>query len=242
MAENQEPIRVFLVDDHALFRASLRALLRGEKGMEMVGEAANMEDAVEGIKRSQPDVVLMDISLGKSPIDGLDGTRMVRSVSPDVPVLVLTMHEDDELLLQAAHAGACGYLLKDSSREELVDAIRATAGGGGWISPLMARRAMRLISGTPASVPDPTVTEKAARRFGLSERELEVLRLMARGHTYQEIAEALYASVSHVKQVASSLCDKLGARDKAHATAIAVAEGLVPPPRPGGSQDAQTAS
>lgn len=229
---NSEPaIRVFIVDDHALLRDSLRALLRAKPGIEVVGEAGSVAGLTEAIRSTQPHVVLMDISLGHDQPDGLEGTRMIRAACPEAAVLVLTMHEDEEMLSRAAKAGASGYLLKASRPDELVTAIRAAAAGGGWLSPAVARQAMEVMAGISEDGPSEEAQAEAAERLRLTQRERDVLAMIAHGHKYQEIAEALFVSTSQIKQVARSICDKLGARDKAHAAAIAVAEGLVTPPR-----------
>ncbi|MCD6351215.1 MAG: response regulator transcription factor [Armatimonadetes bacterium] len=231
MATSTPAIRVFIVDDHALLRDSLKALLRPKPHIEVVGEAEGVEGLAEALQRTQPHVLLMDISLGQNKPDGLEGTRIARSVCPEVGVLVLTMFEDEEVLVEAARAGASGYLLKNSTPDELISAIEAVASGGGWLSPAVALKALEYLAGPAEGGPSEEARQEAAERLGLTERERQVLAMIVQGRKYQEIADALYVSTSQIKQVARSLCDKLGARDKAHAAAIAVAEGLVLPPK-----------
>ena len=228
MTRDDRKIRVFIVDDHELLRTSLRALLSEEGAIEVVGEAGETSGLAEKLSETVPDVILMDISLGHGKPDGLEGSRIARRTCPDAVVVVLTMHEDDRMLEEAARAGATGYVLKSSRPEELIGAIRVAATGGGWLSPAVARRTLaRIADGGISSNPD-TVAE-TIKRFDLSDREVEILRLTVHGATYEEIAHQLFVSTSQIKQVASGAAHKLGARDKAHAAAIAVAEGIVPP-------------
>jgi two-component system response regulator NreC len=171
----------------------------------------------------------MDISLGAEKLDGIKGVKIAREACPEVAVLILSMHDDYELLVEAARAGASGYLVKACTSEELVAAIRAVASGGGWLSPMMARKAMDLLAGAASVHAGQEKRDVASGRLGLTEREQEILGMIARGYKYQEIGEALFISTSQVKQIARRICEKIGARDKAHAAAIAVADGLVAP-------------
>ena len=228
MSKPKPSLRVFLVDDHALIRASLRKLLESEDGIEVVGEAADLEGLAEIMRDLQPDVVLMDISLGDGQPDGFEGARIVREASPDTAVLMVTIHADEAMLEEAARAGACGYVLKASTPEELMRAITAAAEGAGWISPPMAGKVMERIAGGRTS--SAQRNEDKIAEYGLTPREVDVLERIVKGMTYEEIAKELFVSKSQIKQLAGSLCRKLGARDKAHAAAIAVAAGLVAPP------------
>ncbi|MBC7289448.1 MAG: response regulator transcription factor [Armatimonadetes bacterium] len=227
MRETQT-LRVFLVDDHELVRVSLRKLLESEDGIEVVGEAGSLAGLAEAVRKAAPDVVLMDISL-RGEADGFEGARMVKEACPDAAVLMLTMHADEAMLEEAAKVGASGYVLKAASPDELIAAILAVANGAGWISPQMASKLMDRIAGRQGRL-GPGRDEAAVARYGLTPRELEVLERIVKGMTYEEMAKELFVSRSQVKQLAGSLCRKLGARDKAHAAAIAVAQRLVPPP------------
>lgn len=229
MKKSDRNIRVFVVDDHELLRASLKALLSEEETIEVVGEAGEVAGLAEKLNEAVPDVILMDISLGPGKPDGLEGSRIARQTCPDAVVVVLTMHEDERMLEEAARAGASGYVLKAGGPQELVNAIKVAATGGGWLSPLVARRTMERIAGGGLGANADAMAE-AIKRFDLTDREVEVLRLTVQGATYEEIARQLFVSTSQVKQVASGAARKLGARDKAHAAAIAVSEGIVPPP------------
>ena len=229
MAKTTKTIRVFLVDDHGLIRASLRKLLESEGGMDVVGEAAGAVGVAEAVRRAEPDVVLMDISLGEGEPDGFEATKAIKEASPDTPVLMLTMHADEAMFEEAARAGACGYVLKAATPDELVRAIRAAAEGAGWISPQMAGKVMARVGGRD-TVRRGVVEQEKIAQYGLTPRELEVLERIVTGMTYEEIARELFVSKSQIKQLAGSLCRKLGARDKAHAAAIAVAERIVAPP------------
>ncbi len=228
MGKAERKIRVFIVDDHELLRSSLQALLSGEETLEVVGEAGEVEGLAGKLQTAAPDVVLMDISLGQGKPDGLEGSRVARQTCPDAVVVVLTMHEDERMLEEAARAGASGYVLKASRPQELIDAIKVAATGGGWLSPLVARHTMERIADGGLG-PNAETMAEAIEHFDLTDREVEVLTFTVQGATYEEISRQLSVSTSQVKQVASGAARKLGARDKAHAAAIAVSEGIVPP-------------
>lgn len=225
------PIRIVVVDDHTLFRKSLCSLLDQDERASVVGEAASLEE-LEALLPSvvgDVQVVLMDYHLGENHPDGVEATLWLHERHPQLPVLMLTMHDEREVLVQVARAGASGYILKDSEVEELVRAIELTAEGKGYLSPQMMGKAMAEIA--RASL-EPSGEDEASRpgTYGLTPREMDVLRRLVRGMTYSEIAHELLVSVSQVKQLAASILTKLGARDKAHAAAMAVAKRLVPPP------------
>ncbi len=226
-----DTIRIIVVDDHTLFRKSLRSLLGQEEVVEVIGEA----DSLAGLQELMPtlgdkvDVVLMDYHLGDDAPDGVVAARWLQERYPAAPVLMLTMHDEREVLARAAQAGVVGYVLKDAEVEDLVGAIRLAAEGKVYLSPQMAEKAMQELSKVPlgAAADKPAVTPET---YGLTPREMDVLRRVVIGLTYSEIAKDLYVSVSQIKQLAGSIFIKLGARDKAHAAAMAVARRLVPPP------------
>ncbi len=231
-------IRVFIVDDHAILRSSLKALLRSEKDIEVVGEAGGVDGLIQAVQDAAPDVILMDISLGDGEPDGIEATRMVREAYPSAKVLILTMHDDDEYLPHAAKAGAAGYVLKAAEADELIQAIRVAASGGGFLSPKVAKQALDQIAKQADRVHEQSREELIAE-LGLTDQELEVLELMVQGYRYEEIARRLFLSKSRIKQAASSICRKLKARDKAHACALAVHLGLVTElPRQGSGPEA----
>ena len=197
----QSTIRILIADDHALVRAGLRRLIESERGLEVAGEAATGEEAVECAFELRPDVLLMDISM-----PGLSGTaatdRIARDL-PDVRVLVLTMHDDRGHLRRMLDAGAAGYVLKRSSPDQLVRAIRTVAEGGSYVDPQLAGEVLR--AGNPAPDVD------AAR---LSSREEEVLRRVAWGESNKSIARDLGVSVRTVETYKARIADKLGLRTR----------------------------
>jgi DNA-binding NarL/FixJ family response regulator len=215
-------IRVALVDDQAIVRAGLARILSPEDGFEVVAECADGRQAVERLPALHPDVVLMDIRM--PVLDGIAATVRLREASDSLAVLVLTTFDEDEVLWGALEAGAAGFVLKDSSAEQLIAAARAVAGGAAWFDPAVTPRILehyrRRIA--PAS-------REAARLELLSEREREVLRLMARGATNGEIAASLYLAEATVKTHIGSIFGKLAVRDRAAAIVFAYEHGVVTP-------------
>ena len=213
-------IRLVLADDQALIRAGLRMILDAEPDMEIVTEVADGAQAIAAVRAYRPDLVLMDVRM--PGMDGLSATRALRS--PDevhsVPVLILTTFDDDEVLWGSVHAGAAGFVLKDSAADDLVNAIRVTAAGGSWLDPRVTPRLLHRLRSS--SNPD----DAAGELDRLTERELEVLRLMAQGSTNNEIADALFVSERTVKSHVGSIFTKLGARDRAAAIVLAFRAGL----------------
>ena len=216
-------IRVLIADDHAGFRAGLGALLATERGLEVVGEARDGAEAVAQTMRLQPDVVLMD--LGMPEVDGVTATRRILETSPHVAVLVLTMAADDDAVFDALRAGARGYLLKGADRSELVRAIHSVAAGEAIFGPDVARRLMQHFA-SPSPSP-------AAPFPDLSERELEILELIARGLPNLAIGERLGIAPKTVRNHVSNIFGKLDVRDRAEAVVRARDAGLGER-RPGG--------
>jgi len=216
------PIRVLLVDDQALFREGLRTLLGMQPELVVVGEAANGQEALQLAARLDPQVVLMDLRM--PVLDGVTATRRLHEAQPDCRVIVLTTFDDDEYVFEGLRAGAVGYLLKDVPSEKLVEAIRAAAGGESFLQPSVAAKVVaefaRLAEQASAK-PAPTLAEP------LSGRELEVLRLVARGASNKEIAGALFIAEGTVKNHLTSILGKLGARDRTQALLKAQELGLV---------------
>lgn len=212
-----EQIRVLIADDHALVRMALRTLLEAEPDLEVVGEAADTDSAIEAVLRLVPDVLLLDIRMpGRG---GIEVCRSVKSVAPRICVLVLTSFDDDDELFGALEAGANGYLMKDTRPERIVTAVRALYDGQSVFDPAIASR---LVSGRPAG--DRHGLELADP---LSERELEVLELMARGHSNKDIARELWIGESTVKTHVSHVLRKLGESDRTNAVLRALRAGLV---------------
>ena len=213
-------IRLVIADDQALVRAGLRLILEAEDDLDVVAEAADGEEAIAVIAASRPDVVLMDVRMPRT--DGITATRRLLAEQPDAPpVLMLTTFEDDEVLWGAIESGAAGFLLKDSPADDLVTAIRTTAAGGSWLDPRVTPRLLARLRAAPRV--DSEVLER------LTSRELEVLAMMARGHTNTEIADGLYVSERTVKSHVTSIFVKLEARDRAAAILLAYRSGLVDP-------------
>jgi DNA-binding NarL/FixJ family response regulator len=218
-------IRVALVDDQAIVRAGLARILSPDDGFEVVAECADGQQAVAELPAVGPDVTLMDIRMPR--LDGIAATAQLRGIGP---VLVLTTFGEDEVLWGAIEAGAAGFVLKDSSAEELIAAVRAVAGGGAWFDPAVAPRVLDRYRRVVA----PTARD-AARLDLLTEREHDVLRLMARGATNAEIGASLHVAEATVKSHVGSIFTKLDVRDRAAAIVFAydhgvVAPGSTPPP------------
>lgn len=211
------PIRVLIVDDHASFRAGLRALLETASDFEVVGDASSGADAVVLAARLQPDVILMDITMPGG--DGIEATRRILDASPHVAIVILTMDGGDEPVVAALRAGARGYVLKGAQRHELFRAIRAAAAGEALFSPDIARR----LAGYVAPAGTPPVTPPFPE---LTEREREILDLIAAGRSNAEITNRLVVSPKTVRNHVSNIFSKLGVRDRAEAIVVARQAGM----------------
>jgi DNA-binding NarL/FixJ family response regulator len=211
-------ITVLVVDDHRVVRAGLVALLKQSPSLNVVGEAGNGEEAVRLAGELQPDVVLMDMQM--PVMTGVEATKAIKGQWPAIQVLVLTTYDDDELIWGGLQAGAKGYLLKDAPPEELLQGIRAVAAGQSLLPPHIAAKLMQVISqGGPGGKSEPADQ--------LTERELEILGLMARGAANKEIAAALFISENTVKTHISNLFQKLDVRDRTEAVTRALSRGLI---------------
>ena len=215
-------IRVLIADDQKLVRSGFRIMLELEEDMEVVGEAENGRDAVEGVRLRPTDVVLMDIQMPR--LDGIEATRLLGELPKPPRVLVLTTFEMDEYLYGAMKAGASGFLLKDIGREELVAAVRAVAQGERLIAPAMVTRLVERFVQRPAPVAG-TPAELAE----LSERELDTMRLVARGLSNAEIGEQLFIGEATVKSHVAAILRKLGLRDRVQIVVTAYECGLIEP-------------
>jgi DNA-binding NarL/FixJ family response regulator len=213
----EDSIRVLIADDHPLFRDGMRGLLGSLPDMEVVGEASSGEQAIELARELQPDVILMDIKM--PGINGIEATREILHTSPRIGVLVVTMFEDDDSVFAAMRAGARGYLLKDSSGQEVMHAIRAVASGEAIFGPGVAQRLISFFS-----APSPAVSRRAFPE--LTEREEEILSLVAQGKTNQEIAKELFVSLKTVRNHVSNIFLKLQVADRAQAVIRAREAGL----------------
>jgi two-component system response regulator NreC len=211
------PMRILIVDDHGVLRAGLRSLLNAEPDLQVVGEAADGRTGLRLAAELSPDLVLMDISM--PGMSGIQVTRQLKETLPGTRVLILTLHEDESLLREAIRAGASGYILKQAVEAELISAIRAVGRGDLYIHPAMTRALLKDVSPLLASEENPTEP--------LSPRELEVLRLVAQGHTNRQVAEKLHLSVRTVESHRANLMNKLGLSSPAQLVRYAIEHGLL---------------
>jgi DNA-binding NarL/FixJ family response regulator len=215
------PVRVVLADDQEMVRAGLRMLLDFQPDLEVVGEAADGLAAVDVVTRTRPDVVLMDVRMPRC--DGIEAARRIVAALPETAVVVLTTFDDDASLAEALRAGVSGFLLKVAPPEQLLHAVRTVAAGNGLLDPAVTLRVIAASAAAPA--PDPAA---AARLASLTQRETDVLRLVAEGLTNAEIAGRLYLGEATVKTYLSRMLTKLDLRDRVQAVAFAFRSGLVP--------------
>lgn len=215
------PIRLLVADDHGLLRAGLIALLNAETGMQVVGEAEDENSAVTMAVEKRPDVILMDISMPEG--GGIEATRRIKQLLPEAKVLIMTVHEDKALLQEAIQAGARGYILKRAIKSELVNAIHAVLRDELYLHPAMARL---LFTGSLAK---PNVERDFIPESfePLTSREIEVLRLLARGYTNSQVAESLHLSVRTVEYHRSNVTAKLHLRSRAELMRYAEEKGLI---------------
>ena len=219
------PIRVLLVDDQQLVRTGFRMILDGEPDIEVVGEAADGKAGVEAARHLRPDVVVMDIRM--PVLDGIEATRRIvrDGAAPDARVLVLTTFDADENVIEALRAGASGFLLKDVTPADFVVAIKTIAVGDALLAPTVTRRLLDRFADRLPPVND----QRSVALRDLTEREIEVLKLVARGLSNREIAEQLVLAEPTVKTHVSHVLDKLDLRDRAQAVVLAYEAGLIRP-------------
>jgi DNA-binding NarL/FixJ family response regulator len=215
-------IRVLLVDDQALFREGLETLLSVHRDIQVVGQAGNGQEAVEVAAKVQPDVVLMDVRM--PVLDGVRATSLLKKTQPQCRVIVLTTFDDDEYIFDALRTGAVGYLLKDVASIQLVEAIRAAARGESILDPSVAAKVIAEFTRVSSMVPS---TQMEQLTEPLSEREMEILSLIARGASNKEIADQLYIAEGTVKNHITHILGKLGVRDRTQAALKARELGLV---------------
>lgn len=208
-------IRILLVDDHAVVREGIKRLLDGQPDISVVAEADDGRAAVDYVRELRPDVVMMDVSM--PGMNGIDATRHLRTICPDAKIVVLTVHEDEGYMREFFIAGARGFLLKRASTDEFVRAIRAVAEGGVYVDPRIAGRLVTSLQG-------PRETRPAAR-LELSERETEVLRLIALGHANKEIAAQLNISIKTVETYKARSMEKLGMTSRVDIVRLATEQG-----------------
>ena len=216
-------INLILADDHAVVRAGTRQLLERQPDLRVVGEAADGEEAVRLAKELKPHVVVMDVRMPK--MSGVEATRRIKQEVPEVAVLVLTAHDDDEYVFALLQAGANGYLLKTAEMEELVKAIRAVAAGQSALDPVITGKVVAQFA-SGRSLPDVLANVKDEYE-GLTEREMEILRLVGRGLTNKDIGQQLYISDRTVQAHLSNIFSKLGVNSRTEAVMYAVRRGWI---------------
>jgi DNA-binding NarL/FixJ family response regulator len=210
-------MKILLCDDQAVIRDGLEMLLNLEKDMQVIGSASDGAEAIELAAQKQPDLILMDLKMPGT--NGIEATREIHARFPQIKILVLTTYDDDEWVFDAIRAGASGYLLKDTPRQKIVEAIRGTMDGKSFLDPAVAGKLMNQVASNqkqPASV--------LAER--LTERELDVLRLIAKGFNNSDIAAQLHLSEGTVRNHVSAILEKLGVSDRTQAAVIAIQHGF----------------
>jgi DNA-binding NarL/FixJ family response regulator len=210
-------MKILLCDDQAVIRDGLEMLLNLEKDFQVIGSAQDGAEAVELAAQKQPDLILMDLKMPM--MNGVEATREIRARFPQIKILVLTTYDDDEWVFDAIRAGASGYLLKDTSRQKIVEAIRGTMEGKSFVDPAIAGKLLNQVA-SKQTQPTSILTDK------LTERELDVLRLIAKGINNSDIAAQLHLSEGTVRNHVSAILEKLGVSDRTQAAVIAIQHGL----------------
>lgn len=210
-------MKILLCDDQAVIRDGLEMLLNLEKDFQVIGSAQDGAEAVELAAQKQPDLILMDLKMPM--MNGIEATREIRARFPQIKILVLTTYDDDEWVFDAIRAGASGYLLKDTSRQKIVEAIRGTMEGKSFVDPAIAGKLLNQVA-SKQTQPTSILKDK------LTERELDVLRLIAKGINNSEIAAQLHLSEGTVRNHVSAILEKLGVSDRTQAAVIAIQHGL----------------
>ncbi len=209
--------RVLIADDHAIVRAGLRALLKGEAGLELVGEASGGEEALRLVEELKPDILVLDLSM--PGMDGIQVTKRIHAAAPQIRILILTVHEDEALLREAIRSGAAGYILKHAAEEELISAINMVQLGDIYIHPRLVRS---LLVEPPKQIPAPSIPQKL-----LTPRELDVLNCVVQGYTNRQIAQELSLSIRTVEGYRANMTEKLGLHSRAELVRYAREHGLL---------------
>ncbi len=210
-------MKILLCDDQAVIRDGLEMLLQLEKDMQVVGTASDGAEAIELAAQKQPDLILMDLKMPGT--SGIEATRQIHARFPHIKILILTTYDDDEWLFDAIRAGAAGYLLKDTPRQKIIEAIRGTMDGKAFLDPAVAGKLINQVASNQKQ-PASTLTDK------LTDRELDVLRLIAKGFTNSDIAGQLHLSEGTVRNHVSAILEKLNVSDRTQAAVIAIQHGL----------------
>jgi len=218
-----EPIRTLIVDDHALFRRGLEMVLAAESDIELVGEASDGAEAVQKVGEVLPDIVLMDIRMPRS--SGIEACRAMKDVVPSAKIVILTNSDEEEDLFEAIRAGASGYLLKDIPLDEVAGTVRAVHGGQSLINPSMAGKLLTEFASLARRDTDDRAEEVPAPK--LTEREMQVLKLIARGMNNRDIAKELFISENTVKNHVRNILEKLQIHSRMEAVMVAVREKLI---------------
>ncbi|MFW6104759.1 MAG: response regulator [Candidatus Bipolaricaulota bacterium] len=213
MSENEKPIKLLIVDDHRVVRSGVKALIDTEPDLEVIGEAGDGREAVTKVESQEPDLVLMDLVMPE--MDGVEATGEIMKLSPTPKVLILTSFSEEERIIQAIKAGASGYLIKDASPDELVRAIKDVYNGESTLDPKVAGTVLRSVQSEPE-----TSTEE------LTDREVEVLELLAEGLPNDDVAEKLYISERTVRSHVSNILSKLNLANRTQAALYAVRQGI----------------
>lgn len=217
---NTKPLRLLLVDDHQIVRTGLRMLFQSEPDMQVVGEAGSGAEAIKAVQALRPDVVIMDVAM--PGMTGIEATQQIKSISPETAILALTMHEDEQYFFAMLNAGASGYIPKRAAPDDLVSAIRVVAEGNVFLYSTLARFLIKDISEQKLAV-----TSNQNDTDGLTQRELEVLTLIAEGHTSREIAEELVISAKTVDRHRENIMNKLDIHSRVELVKYAIKRGLI---------------
>ena len=229
--EPSSPARLLIADDHVLVREGIRTLLTSEPDLKIIGEAVDGREALELCRELSPDLVLMDVRMPK--MDGLEATRAIKEERPQTSVLVVTNHQNPEYLLEAVRAGAAGYVLKEATKRELLEAVRKVLSGESPLNQMLAMRLLRRLADevdrkTEQPVPRPAEKpHEEALPEALSPRELDVLRLLAQGQTNREVSQNLSVAVATVKNHVQHIISKLDVSDRTQAAVKAIQLGLI---------------
>ncbi|MDP6560507.1 MAG: response regulator transcription factor [Candidatus Binatia bacterium] len=216
-------LKLLIADDERLFRQSLRKLLESEKGIKVVAEAGDGQEAVLQAQKQEPDIALLDVRMPK--MDGIKAAKLISSMIPSSKILMLSIHDDDEMIISALRAGATGYILKDADQKDFIEIIRRTYNGKNLSSPFLANLNLKR-SSNQTSLSEEERKKQLSQKYGLTEQELKVLRFLAEGLSNEEISRLVSLSRETIKMHLKSLFQKLQAKNRTEAAVLAVREGL----------------